>query len=86
MMKHITEEYNHKVNRLRINSDDYKELQAFLNEIGVEIRMTEMYRGECTIQVRNVHAEECMRTGGLEAYKAAKIEAQEVIKKGWWRR
>lgn len=53
-MEHIKEQYGSQCNLLRMKEEDFWPLRDFLAEMGVQIRMTMEYAGECVIQGQNL--------------------------------
>lgn len=88
-MKRITMKYGQKTNLIQLPMEDFYLLQAFLLEVGVEIRacICDGATGEITAQVRNTYAE------WVNLYRNTDVSACDIkrrceddLKSGHWRR
>ena len=80
-MKHITEYCKTPVNDLSLTDEEYRQLKAFLEPLGVELRMVSHFGHEGVYQARNAYKTE-LAYRDPEAYD----KVEQDIKKGWWRR
>lgn len=80
-MKHITEYCKNPTNDLALTDDEYRQLKAFLEPYGVELRMISHFGNEGVYQARNPYKTELAYRDPEAAEKVA-----EDIRKGWWKR
>lgn len=88
-MKHITEKYGTACNYIQCTMEEYKILDKFLEQLGVEIRMCKWDTSTDTVEIqcRNNYKDWCIlyRNNNITG-KLIEERVKEEISSGHWRR
>lgn len=83
-MKHITEQYGIKTNKIECTPEEYQIIQAFFSKMGIEIRTVLYSRERVEFQAQNPYKSLCEFYGNRKTGKEIAEQAEEYIKEGVW--